>query len=201
MPILRIPVSIAWNGPGTPGVNVWHARVADVTVFADATVTAWGAGQILGSIRKFYQDASSIFPSSVTFSLGDNVLDVETNEYVESTQVNSWVGTGGPNYAPLASQMVVGWRTALAARRGRGRTFLGPLASTTIDGSGTPTPTALTTVQTAADTLVNASGGVNGWAIGVYGQQAQGIPTAKVLRDVTAAKARDTFAVLRSRRD
>jgi hypothetical protein len=96
---------------------------------------------------------------------------------------------------------VCGWRTTLAARRGRGRTFLGPLNVDAGSTDGTPSPGALSTINSAAAALIATSSETNDWAFAVYGQQSSGISGVKVARDITAQNVRDVFAVLRSRRD
>jgi hypothetical protein len=102
----------------------------------------------------------------------------------------------------------VTWRTTLVARRGTGRTFLGPLAGGSMSADGTPDDTILANVRTRSQALVDASRSDNGYAIGVYGLESPwgGVgpapsDTPRVLRDIIGYRIRDQFAVLRSRRD
>ena len=104
-------------------------------------------------------------------------------------------GSGGTSFAPAPTAMVVTWRTQSATRSGRGRTFLGPLASSALQTDGTLSGSLVATVQDACDDLVAwNSVGTNG-SFAVYSR------TNGVARDITASKARDYVAVLRSRRD
>lgn len=199
MPVIRVPVKIKWNGAGTPGVNVWHIRT--VSELNELGAQLWQVDGALTAIKKFYDDHAGLRPASVVHTIGEDVVDVETDEIVPGVSVNTSVGSMGEAYAPMAAMMVVGWRTTLSARRGRGRTFCGPLHAGVIDADGTPTQVALTTLRNAAQNLVNSSSAANGWAVGVWGQEAQFAPEPKVLRDVVSMQVRDTFAVLRSRRD
>lgn len=199
MPIVRVPVEITWPGSGSPGVNVWHLRVSDVTVLVDTT--NWSAGSALLALSQFYTDISGVIPSDTKFVIGDRMVNVETNEELQNTDIRDQLGTGGTMKLPPSNQIVVGWRSVLAARRGRGRTFIGPLVKGAASDDGTPTPAALTTITDAANALIDASDNVNGWAFGVYGQENIHAPATKVLRDFTRCNVRDTFAVLRSRRD
>jgi hypothetical protein len=118
-------------------------------------------------------------------------------------------GTGQP--LPPHDSVVVSWRTELRARRGMGRTFIGPLTDAAQGSDGTPFATFLSDLVTAGNTLLEASeADTAGWAVGVWGLQSPGeydqfgrlIPgQAHVHRDCTSFKIRDKFAVLRSRRD
>lgn len=90
-----------------------------------------------------------------------------------------------------------------------GRTFIGPLAIGCIQTDGTPVPGVITQVSTASTNLLNASQGIGGWAVGVWGQQSKMAGASSqdraaaphVHRDITSFKVKDRFAILRSRRD
>jgi hypothetical protein len=138
--------------------------------------------------------------NGLAWTSGAGVVDVVSQEmydFTTRTETNS-VADGA---APPALAIVVGWKTSSGTRRGRGRTFLGPVRSGTIQSDGTVSTTILGDLNAAATTLVNASLVDNGWAVGVYGQENAGDPGGHVLRDFQGHKIRDVFAVLRSRRD
>lgn len=200
MPVYRLPVTLTWDDPGSPGVNVWHLR------------TTGGAGDAadrqsaVDSIHEFYGDLATAgsgrpFRHELVIT-ADAVTDVEDQEQspVDWLQFNVTNSTAD---APMVCQLCVSWKTSSVSRRGRGRTFIGPLSREVEDTNGTPTPGAVTTLQNAATALAERNDNINGWAVGVYGlQTAGGGPTSPhVLRDITAATVRDTFAILRSRRD
>lgn len=120
------------------------------------------------------------------------------------------VASGATGYTmPQANQIVVSWKTSLAARRGMGRTFFGPLADDNRETDGTIVPSRLTLFKNAAQALITASSsGTNGWAVGVWGlvdpTKETGLPpltAPHVHRDIIGYGVRDQFAVLRSRRD
>lgn len=191
MPTYRYPVKITWAGTGSPGVNVWHLRtVSDGPLNNDLE-------QIVDAIKDFYTAIASIYmPSTTIAGPGEAIKDPEGSPEYE--QVTPWSVAGlssGSGYLPMASQLCVSWRTTSATRSGRGRTFLGPLSLSGVQADGTPTAGLISTVQTAATNLVNFSNGFDNGAVGVYSQ------TQNVLRDIVSSNVRDTFAVLRSRRD
>lgn len=204
MAILRCPVNLNFAGPGSPGVNIWHFRVADI----DPGDGALAVQSAVDAIHAFYQGIKNVYPASTNIQLGD-VIEVNTKQPVSP----SWTpiyGGGGDILAPQMLSIVVSWRTNLRARRGMGRTFIGPLVSSAVQGDGTPNDESVGLVKAAAQTLVDASLATTGWAIGVWGLQDQAPPGTSpqgyaalphVLRDFTAYRTRDRFGVMRSRRD
>lgn len=203
MAIYRVPINVSWAGQGSPGVNIWHVRTT-APVGVDDTDQINAA---LDAMHTFYGSVSSYCAKNTQWALGDVVnVDDKTTRAGAFSPVQAVLG-GNP--APSVLQICVSWRTAIAARRGMGRTFLGPLSTTALDTDGTPTANALSAIQSAANTLITASSGTNGWAIGVWGLQnpaPRGTPPSgylglpRVLRDIISARVRDQFAVLRSRR-
>lgn len=191
MALWKYSVALAWAGSGSPGVNVWHMRT---------TGGVPSSGEIQGlvdAVGQFYDDISAIFSTSTTITGPDQVIgNFESSPEFQAVDGFTVTGDSGTSsYLPLASQLVVGWRTSNATRSGRGRTFLGPLAANALDVNGTPSSAVLTAVRDAAADLVATSSGFADGAIGVWS------PTDGVLRDFTGTVTRDTFAVLRSRRD
>jgi hypothetical protein len=211
MAILRIPVNITWSGSGSPGVNVFHGRVNDPINLTDAQ-------GLVDAIRAFYVSLSSmtgmgsggLHGGSAIATLGD-VVDVESREMANVT-MSPVTLAGGAGMAPAPVMAVVGWRTSSATRRGRGRTFIGPLNPGAVSTDGTLADSAVTGLRTAAQALVDASEGLTSAALGIYGLQSpapdnidpgseayRDLP--RVLRDITGVRVRDSCAVLRSRRD
>lgn len=197
MPTYRFPVNLTWTGHGSPGVNVWHFRANDA---------ANGPQQdCVNAIHDFYTNVAGIrangngiFAVGMQISAGEAV-DVDTQEASEYDFATITNG-GGSSDIPPSSQICVSWRTTVSARRGTGRTFLGPLSASAMQGDGTPDDTVLSSLRTYATALCTASKAVNLGAIGIYGRSAPGAST-KVLRDLQSARIQDQFAVLRSRRD
>jgi hypothetical protein len=97
----------------------------------------------------FCTDTSQIVPSKLTR------VDVEPPVFVPAAQVSP-TGTGGTSHAPPQICMVVSWRTAVATRSGRGRTYLGPLSQSAIETTGALKATSASTVRTAGQALLDA---------------------------------------------
>lgn len=202
MAIYRVPVNIAYTGAGSPGVNVWHVR--STGSFATNPSDLQG---MVTAIRTFYNSLVAYFPTTQSFTLG-TVTDVETDEEAVPTWATV-TGTTAGGYLPQANCIVVTWKTTVAARRGRGRTFVGPLISTIAQTDGTIVDASRTAFLGAANTLVSTSTAYANGAVGVWGLQnsrAAGDTTPydqlpHVLRDVTGASIRDLFGIMRSRRD
>lgn len=204
MAVFRVPITLTWSGVGSPGVNVWHVRCVD----GPGSTVQDELQSAVGAIHTFYDSIKSYLAQTTVVTLGDIVkMDDSTSWTAGFTQINSTASAG--QAAPMLCT-VIGWRTSVAARRGMGRTFIGPLASAYVDTTGTPSASMITGIGTAAQTLITASlGSVNGWAIGVWGlvnPAPPGTPPAGYLglprehRDIIAYKIKDKFGVLRSRR-
>lgn len=199
--IYRVPVNIAYVGAGQPGVNVWHVRT---TLSAGTDPSQLQA--MVTAIRTFYDGCKTVFPTSTNFTLG---TVTEVSDQTEAAPTWTTVtGTAVNAYAPQALAIVVSWRTTIAARRARGRTFLGPVGSAIMDTNGTPVDSYLTAIRAAAATMIATSTAFGNGAVAVYGQENPmpdpPVPPASlphVARDITAATVRDIFGVLRSRRD
>jgi len=173
---------------------VWHIRTSGATLGTELSE----ASALIGYIRTY-------FPSTTTLTLGTVVEEGTSREIIPTMASLSGSGTGS---APQALALVVTWRTTIAARRGRGRTFVGPLPTNAIQSDGTPSVSLLSTVGTAAAALSASSTALGAGAIGVWGYSAAKAPgtvrdpaDAKVFRDFTGYGIRDLFGVLRSRRD
>lgn len=204
MAIFRCPVNVNFAGAGSPGVNVWHFRVADETP-ADGALEVQSA---VDAIHGFYMGIKNAYPASTNLQLGD-VIEVSTQQPVSPSWATIY-GNGGDILAPQMLSIVVSWRTNLRARRGMGRTFLGPLVSAAVQGDGTPNDETLGLVKTSAQALIDASSATNGWAIGVWGLQVPAPPGTppsgylglpRILRDFTGYRVKDRFGIIRSRRD
>jgi hypothetical protein len=200
--VFRVPVEIDWNGPGAPGANVWHCRT-DVSSGGLQDEQLQGA---VDALHSFYSDLLGIFVDGSVFTLGQ-VVDMQTDEGHAPDWTTITAGNSAADAPPMLA-VCVSWKTTLVARRGSGRTFLGPLASSVVGADGTPDDTVLAGIGTQAQNLINTSRGDNGYAIGIWGLESPygGVgpapsDTPRVLRDIIAYRLRDQFAVLRSRRD
>jgi hypothetical protein len=121
-----------------------------------------------------------------------------SEEEPRSVAGTSWTfaATGSGDTLPPANSLVITWRTLLAARKGRGRTFIGPLSTSMLQDNGTPTEASRTLVHDAVDDWVATfAGGVDG-AFVVWSSLDGGVG-----RDIITGRTRNLFGSLTSRRD
>jgi len=192
--IVRIPVEITGPALPDPGMNIWHARIGDVDpTFPDDVdvVSEW--------LHTFYGEIAGVYPSGTTISQSGEYVEVGTSTPQTIAEGAGWsvAATGGADPMPAANALMVSWRTSLATRRGRGRTFLGPLVRTLAEPNGTPEEGNRSLVQAKVNALVATSAAATpgGKALGVWS------PADAVLRDFISGNVPNRFGVLRSRRD
>lgn len=200
MPIYRLPVTITDPRAGVC-TNVWHVRT--VGSGGGATSDLQGAAT---SLRSFYNSMVGFWPvgNSIT---ADFAVDVQAASDAPVTWA-AIAGTGAGNVAPPHLAVCITWKTSIRARRGRGRTFLGPMVGALIGPDGTITDANLTTLRTAAQNLINDSLVDNGWAISIWGQETAApkgftgdrADLPHVGRDIQSYSIADKWAVMRSRR-
>lgn len=177
------------------------------TVFQGVTGSPWvstaffdsGAGTAQDAVTAtgtFWQAADSLMEASVTWSTQADVETVNANNgqvtAVTSTTPVTGAGVAGQTGLPIASQMLVRWRTGvyIAGREIRGRWFI-PGIAVSINNDGQPTGPSVITVNTAASTLIgDANSQLVIWSR-ANTQQAV----------VSSGTCWTQFAVLRSRRD
>lgn len=189
MPIYRVPVRIEYPQGGGPGYNVFHVRTV-----SDARDELLGA---LDALEEFYIDLRSHFAQGTKHIIGEGMIKdpLGSPEYVNDSP-RTRLGEGAATVAPSLLALTVSWRTSSATRSGRGRTFVGPFTSDAMGtNDGTPGTALMSSIVAAAGDLVDASSGLNDWAIGVLSIK-QGL-----LRDITGATVRDRWSFLSSRRD
>lgn len=201
MAIFRVPVLITFPGAGSPGANIWHIR----TVATDAAGELANANALLAYLSNFYLALAAYYPNTTSIQLGTVVEEGSQREISPTWVTRTGAGTGS---IAQALAIVVTWKTTIAARRGRGRTFIGPLATLAQQSDGTITDSVRTGVLNAAQALVDSSLAYGNGAVGVWGYQdahtgddprPSGDP--RVFRDFTGRTVRDLFGILRSRRD
>jgi hypothetical protein len=192
-------------------VNTWHVSVP-------GAVTTTDGNSILGAVNTFYSALAAYRPTGTTYVTGSRVL-----YYLESwwtkptfdangklltkgkfntaptilacTPATSSAGTGGTQIPPqLAS--VVSWRTATSGRSGRGRTYLGNLASAA-QQVNIVAAAFVTAANTAAATLISSmhalTVGAGNPDLGVWS------PTGGVIRPILTGAMDGTFDTMRSR--
>jgi hypothetical protein len=204
MSIWRFPVTVTAPFAGKCN-NTFHIRTGHLI-----TTEAVALQAAADALRTWYTAVLSCFEPGTTIAAdgGVNVEDQSDQSVTWATITN---GGGTVSTAPVLA-ICTSWKTASRSRRGRGRTFLGPLDAGCVQNDGTIDPAKLTLVKAANTVLVNASLVDNDWAIGVYGLEnpapkpPPGQPPVDpstlphVLRDFTGHAVQDKFAVMRSRR-
>lgn len=192
MGVFRATVDLSFPAGAGVGTNSWTLR----TVSSSGTVSE--ITTLMGLVNGFYDYMKGLFPASYTWRWDGTVqqLGVPNPGYLGSAPAWSVSGTSAdPNYGPAAAMACITWRTELATRSGRGRTFLGPLPDGANESNGSLAPAYLDVIVDAAQDLVTASE-----ASGVVGALAVWSEKDQVARDFVAASVTDQFAVLRSRR-
>lgn len=193
MAIFRVPARIEIAGlQGGPFMNVFNVRT-----IGPSGDDADQLGDALDALETFYTGFIARMPNTTTITLGEGMIKdpLGAPEYQEDDpRVLVAGGVAAGTATPLLA-LVVSWRTASASRSGRGRTFCGPFNPSTVGSDGTPDNALVTSVSNAAAALVAASGGPNGWSLGVLSTK------QALLRDVTGSTVRDRWSYLSSRRD
>jgi len=161
------------------------------------------------AIKNFYTSAfSEIAPSDMKADYDGTLTEVGVAAPSLVGGVTTWNATGAQpaaTYGPAGVGMCVSWRSALANRQGRGRTFLNPLADNNFAADGTLVDTHLGPVRIAATALVTASLAGGDSSIGVWSTTApRGTPALQPWEGnfypLVSAKINDQVAWLSSRR-
>lgn len=189
MALIRTQVRWTFPAGSGGGVNTWHMRTQDSPGGYQADVEA-----LMEIVRTFYTSVMAICPSSSTVAWDGSAQEIgAAPEFQEPSPAWS-VGGIGTGYGAAAGMGCVTWYSTLANRRGRGRTFIGPIASAAVEGDGTLTSAALSALRNGAAGLVSSSQSAVAGSIGVYSQR------DRLLRDIVGARVTDEVAILRSRR-
>lgn len=191
MGVFRATVDCVFPVGSGRGTNTWHVRTLGET----GTTTEVAA--LMGLVQDFYESIAILEPTGYEWRWDGTVAQVgtPTPNLLESADPWTVVGTDSSgNWASAPSMACVSWKSLLATRSGRGRTFIGPLSRNSIDTDATLSSSQLTTLRTAAAALVSASLLDTNGAVGVWSEKDQ------VLRDFASSSVTDQVAVLRSRR-
>lgn len=192
MGVYRATVDLRFGAGTGRGTNTWCFRTIGGLTETDDI-------EDLGEkLATFYGAVAFTMPVNSTFSWDGTVQELGVPEPAFREPVTGFTVAGGQTastYGPAAAMACITWRTSLASRSGRGRTFLGPLALSAYQGDGTLVESYLSGIRNAAQALVDAStNDTDSQAIAVW-SEADG-----VARDIIGSTVRDTVAILRSRR-
>ena len=192
MPIWRGTVEITHPSLGGTGTNTWHVRTIDVA--------GGGANPQLGTISEwlesFYTGLTAITAGGTSTIFNGEWIRVDGAQPDLETAGDFAVGSG-TTVAPLppSNSLVASWGTAVRNRRGRGRTFVGPLGVNTLQDNGSPTEAARDVLVGLGETLIEESDSFGSGAVVIWSTvDQQG-------RDITSVSVANKFASLRSRRD
>lgn len=189
MPIWKATVTLNNPDLGGTGTNTWHVRT-------DTGEGLVALNPMAATLEDFYTAILDIYTQQ-TFVRFDGEwagVGADEGDFLQGTdwEVQGQDSGGG---MPPSQCVVVGWRTDSGGRRGKGRTFLGPLGKAGLETNGTPSSAMLTQIRGAATALVDDSAGLGNGAFGVYSKE------DSLIRDFTSSNVRDIYASLRSRRD
>lgn len=181
--------SIWTNFNGAPGYTSFHFQTADTPTDAQVSAAATAS-------RAFFVGLVSLFPTGLTITQSGNasVYDITGFKTAEKayTPGAATVGTSTAAYAG-GTGAVIHWKTGFytGGRQFVGRTFLVPLAGGYAT-DGTLTPTAVSTLQGAANTLR----GVTSPQFVIWSHK----PGSATAASSTAVTVPDRTATMRSRR-
>lgn len=139
--------------------NVMHVQA---TSGAQATLSQINAA--VTAMASFYTFQTSIMPSGLTWQTGTKVMEFEDS----TPNVRTFIGntpsvasaTGGTGALPSQCAVCVNWLTGLPGRSHRGRTFVGPLATSALT-SGNLSTSAKSTVLSGAAALRSSLSGLS----------------------------------------
>jgi hypothetical protein len=191
MAIYRMKVGLTYGTGSTRGVNTWHFRTAG-SVIDQAQID-----QCVNAVSQFYLAVAGLWGSDNRAIFDGALTEVGTATPaagVAGTAFNRQGTASGVTPGPAGVGACITWRSSLATRSGRGRTFIVPLYTNAYESNGTLSAGALTTLQGAANSLVSSSKAFGNGALGVYG----GTPAQ--LRDFVSATVTDKVAWLSTRR-
>lgn len=192
MPVYRATVRSTFNAGSGVGTNSWTLRTVG------GGLEGGDIDSLMAVVKQFYTDLALWFPLGHSFTWDGTLTELATPDPEFRAPREPWTVLGLNNgvYGPAPAAACVTWRTSLAGRSGRGRTFLSPLASEAFQGDGSLNNTFRSTVVTAAADLVTASDDI-GETVGALAVWSE---TDGVARDIIGATVTDQAAVLRSRR-
>lgn len=172
----------SWNGDN---INTYHVK--------QHTDAATDMGDVFTALTSFYGDLASYLPD-VSNPRITNAIDmgVDPPTFVPFDGTPLVVPTGsGRDDARLC--VCIGWKSVVATKSGRGRTFIGPLAESSIDpATGLLQADLVSAVDSAAFNLINALS-IAGCTLQVYS------PLHNARYEVVSEKVGNTPRTLRSR--
>lgn len=192
MPIYRCTVDLDFGAGTGRGTNSWTVRTVDVGLGEIENIQ-----DLMGQVQTFYTALAGKFPANTTMSWDGSAQQLGVAEPAYQESAAGWSVAGGAaanTYGPAPAMVCVTWRTSVATRSGRGRTFLGPIAMNVIGPDGSVDAADLSDIRTAANNLATQNGSLEAGALVIWSE------TQQVGRDILGSSVTDQIAVLRSRR-
>lgn len=201
--ILR--VKARWAGfSGAPGFTVLHFRDFATGEGGGTDPDSAQAVAAATRVRSFFDAIKANLPAAATVTIEPEVemLEDTTGELMDTFPAGTQAVVTGTNSAAFAGPIgaVINWKTGSVrnGRRIRGRSFIVPMALGMFTTGGIVTPAAQTTLQTAANALVDNTSTPD---LGVYARPSAPLATDGRWVLATSATVPTLAAVLRSRRD
>jgi len=196
--VLRVKIN--WSGfVGSPGYTNFH-----FTEFVSEGYTQEQADACAAKVQTFITSMKNYLPATVTLTVDTTVdiIQTDTGNLVGFFTVApgaAQVGTNPATYAAAAGACI-SWGTngVRNSRRVRGRTFIVPLASNSLDTNGSINDSSLTGIRAAAAALIAnvGTGDLSIWARPTGPEATDGVSFP-----VETYKVNDKVAMLTSRRD
>lgn len=176
---------------------------------ADSAVTGDEGTAAVSGVKGFFDAIAGLLPNniSITYPTAADVLNDVNGQLLGSVAITQPSVTTGTDIATWAAPAgaYVRWETGVIVdgRRLRGRTYIVPLSSAEYDDSGNLGSATITTLQSAANSMLTAAATASTWDYAVWHRPV--ITAGVVTRNgssspVTSALVRDFTAVLKSRR-
>jgi hypothetical protein len=142
--------TVTWSGNlgSLPAYNIHHIQID--------TLSLTDMNNVNVALKNFYDAMKAYIPSSVNVTVGSSVVQVSggppTIIPVAPLTLN---GTDTSGNEPPQCAVVISWRSSLATREGRGRTFFGPVGAAGSTNFGVPQFVFSTLLQTKATALIS----------------------------------------------
>ncbi len=139
------------NGGPAQAINVWHFQsVMGGTAAAMSTASS--------ELLEFYTALKQYLGTGLSVVIGTKVTYLGTTPPGLLSFTPITVSSTGSTRMPASSAIAITWRTAVASRSTRGRTFFGPLVQLTADSTtGRVNSSVANDIRTAAQKLVDDS--------------------------------------------
>lgn len=145
---------------GPPVVNIFHVQYGGGP--PSATDLATHASRMHDSFQQVFQSLLSTAYNAT----GTTATDLSSSTGAVATQGGPWTGTGGSDYLPNNTAMLINWSIPRRYRGGHPRTYLPGLTLSDTSGPTSWTPAVVSSFSAAAENFLSR---VNAPAIGAYG--------------------------------